>query len=128
MVDAILKKAEELSNRNYKISVSIDITTTGETLYMAKNPELIGCMAQGETLEDAISNLKDARLDYIYDSLKDGFNVPEPAPIAVQTLDTAGILSSEDFKVYTTVTFNKAVETVIKPSHREQLYEAWLET
>jgi predicted RNase H-like HicB family nuclease len=36
-------------------------------------------MAQGATLEEAIGNLKDARIDYIYDSLKEGIAVPDPA-------------------------------------------------
>lgn len=38
---------------------------------MAYNPDLDGCMAQGFTQEEAIKNLEEARIDYIYDALED---------------------------------------------------------
>lgn len=125
MNNNLLKKAEELAARNYKIAVSEDRTTSGQVIYMAKNPELIGCMAQGATLEEAIGNLKDARIDYIYDSLKDGVAVPDPAPLVEVTLNTSsGILRSEDFVITKAVNFDQVMDAAIQPSHRRLLYEA----
>ena len=71
MDEKLLKQATELADRNYALLVSVEKTTSGQALYMAKNPELIGCMAQGETLEEAIKNLREARIDYIYDFLRE---------------------------------------------------------
>ena|SRR3972149_3138729 len=124
MKDDLMKRAEELAARNYKIAVSEDRTTNGQLIYMAKNPELIGCMAQGSTLEDAIENLRDARIDYIYDSLKDGVGVPDPTPLVEKTLNTSGILRSEDFIITKVVTFDEPMGEAVQPSHRKQLYEA----
>jgi predicted RNase H-like HicB family nuclease len=125
MNNNLFKKAEELAARNYKIVFLEDRTTSGQVIYMAKNPELIGCMAQGATLEEAIENLKDARIDYIYDSLKDGGLVPDPAPLSEVTLNTSsGFLGSEDFVITKDVNFDQAEDITIQPSHSRLLYEA----
>ena len=72
MNEWILEKAEILANRNYTIEFSKDKTNGDKTIYLAKNPALQGCMAQGDTLQDAIDNLLDARIDYIYHLIEDG--------------------------------------------------------
>ena len=77
----LLEQAKKLAARNYTLSVFEDTLPSGEKIYMAKNPELTGCMAQGMSIEEAIDNLAEARLDYIYDSLEDGIPIPEPALI-----------------------------------------------
>ena len=46
--------------------------------YVARNPALPGCMAQGETPLEAVKNLADAREMYIDSLLEDGQPVPEP--------------------------------------------------
>lgn len=125
MNNNLFKKAEEMAARNYKIAFLEDRTTSGQVIYMAKNPELIGCMAQGATLEETIENLKDARIDYIYDSLKDGVAVPDPAPLAEVTLNTSSVvLRLEDFEITKDVNFDQVIDTTIQPSHRRLLYEA----
>ena len=71
----LLEQATKLAARNYKLTVFEDRLSNGQIIYMAKNPELKGCMAQGTTIEEAIKNLDEARIDYIYDSLEDGTEV-----------------------------------------------------
>lgn len=68
----LLEKAEILSKHEYKTTISTEKLSDGRVVYMAKNPELEGCMAQGFTKREAIRNLEEARIDYIYDALEDG--------------------------------------------------------
>lgn len=83
MDEKLIKEAERLADRSYSLVISVELTKSGP-LFMAKNPELIGCMAQGESLDDAIKNLRDARIDYIYDSLESGSYIPDPIAQAPQ--------------------------------------------
>jgi predicted RNase H-like HicB family nuclease len=46
--------------------------------YMAEHPDLYGCMAQGDTPEEAIQNLREAREDYIAALLDAGIAIPIP--------------------------------------------------
>jgi predicted RNase H-like HicB family nuclease len=92
MDEKLRQTAMELADRDYSVVYSVEQTESGGSLYMAKNPELIGCMAQGETLEEAIEHLRDARIDYIYDSLASGSPVPAPADKQAEalTIQTGG--------------------------------------
>jgi predicted RNase H-like HicB family nuclease len=71
-------EAQRLSERSYEVVVSQDETTDGDPIFLATNPELPGCMAQGWTVDEAVRNLADARLDYIVSLLQDGLDVPAP--------------------------------------------------
>ena len=46
--------------------------------YVARHPELRGCMSHGDTPEQAVANLRDARELYIPSLLEDGLDVPLP--------------------------------------------------
>ena len=46
--------------------------------FVAHHPELRGCIAQGETADEAVQNLRDARAAWIQVRLEDGLSVPEP--------------------------------------------------
>lgn len=48
--------------------------------YVARHPDLDGCMAQGETADEAVASLKEARMLWIETRLTDGLVVPEPLP------------------------------------------------
>jgi predicted RNase H-like HicB family nuclease len=74
----ILQHAKDLASRNYTIQISEDRLSDNTLIFMAKNPELFGCMAQGFSREEAISNLSEARVDYIYDSIIEGTPIPDP--------------------------------------------------
>ena len=73
-----LEEARKLALRNYNLVLSKDRLSDGSIMYMARNPELKGCKAQGTTQMEAIKNLRDARIDYIYYLLEDGIDVPSP--------------------------------------------------
>lgn len=47
--------------------------------YFVTHPDLDGCMAEGETLEEAVANLADSRELWIEARLAGGYTVPEPA-------------------------------------------------
>ena len=68
----LLNKAKILSRQEYRITISYEKLSDGRVIYMAYNPDLEGCMAQGSTQEEAIKNLEQARIDYIYDALEEG--------------------------------------------------------
>lgn len=44
----------------------------------AEHPELPGCASDGETLEEALENLKDARRAWLGFALEKGWEIPEP--------------------------------------------------
>lgn len=68
----LLAKAEILAKHEYQTTITAEKLSDGRVVYMAKNPDLEGCMAQGFTKQEAIRNLKEARIEYIYDGLEDG--------------------------------------------------------
>lgn len=45
--------------------VAPDVTTDGEPCYMASHPDLEGCMAHGDTPEEALNNLREATALYL---------------------------------------------------------------
>jgi predicted RNase H-like HicB family nuclease len=90
-------KAEQLAARGYAIHISEDTLSTGEKVFLAEHPELPGCMTQGNTLNEALDDLKQVTVDFIYYLLEDGLEVPDPAPSQTMTA-TAGIsLSGKTF-------------------------------
>ena len=78
MDSKLLEKAKIIASNSYTVEVNKEITSDGKSLYLAKNPELYGCMAQGASSNEAIENLFDARVDYIYSLLVDNIEVPLP--------------------------------------------------
>lgn len=61
--------------------------------YWVKVPTLPGCVTQGETVEEALANSKEAIEAYIL-SLKDrGLEIPE------EGIDTAGLISTVSVEV-----------------------------
>jgi predicted RNase H-like HicB family nuclease len=53
--------------------------------YMASNPELPGLMAQGDSVEEAVSSLEEARRDYISALLAQGLEIPLPKQVGTIT-------------------------------------------
>ena len=78
MNNQTLKKAKELANRPYQIRIFLDETTDDEPIYVAVIPELPGCVAYGDTPEEAKHNITTAKEDFIYFLLEDELTVPEP--------------------------------------------------
>ncbi|MGQ9824819.1 MAG: type II toxin-antitoxin system HicB family antitoxin [Desulfotomaculales bacterium] len=46
--------------------------------YAVEIPDLPGCVSQGETLQEALAMIEDAKLCWIADALEKGEEVPEP--------------------------------------------------
>jgi len=61
----------------YKYEIIIYWSREDEA-YIAEVPELPGCIAHGETLEDALKNVKEAIQLWIDTAKEFGDNVPEP--------------------------------------------------
>jgi predicted RNase H-like HicB family nuclease len=80
MNQVLIKRAEHLADRPYLVEVVKGETTDDQPIYLARSPELEGCLAQGETIDDAIQSLREARVDYIYSLLEDNLPVPDPTP------------------------------------------------
>ncbi|HBA49570.1 MAG TPA: type II toxin-antitoxin system HicB family antitoxin [Lachnospiraceae bacterium] len=49
-----------------------------DNIYVASVPELPGCMAHGETKEEALKEIELARELWIETALEDGETIPEP--------------------------------------------------
>jgi predicted RNase H-like HicB family nuclease len=103
MNEKLWEHAQDLAARKYDVEVLRDETTDGQPIFLARNPELSGCKAQGTTIEEALSNLIEARADYIYGLLEDGLSVPDPTPVATSTSTAAigtitGSFSMQDVK------------------------------
>lgn len=65
-------------NSPYSIEVSPDQTSEGSLCYIARHPELPGCMSHGQTPDEAIANLMDARRVYIEVLLEKNQQIPLP--------------------------------------------------
>lgn len=72
-------KASLYAKLPYSVEIVPDLTTDGEQIFVARHPELPGCMAQGQTPQDAVESLADAREEYLDSLLEDGIEPPTPA-------------------------------------------------
>lgn len=73
----------------YGIEVVPDVSTEGEICYVARHPELPGCMSHGSTPEEATANLEEARELYLRTMLEDGLEPPRPAAMEARSTFTA---------------------------------------
>ncbi|MBL7162603.1 MAG: type II toxin-antitoxin system HicB family antitoxin [Anaerolineales bacterium] len=112
-------KAQKLAERSYVVEVLLDESTDGEPVFVALNPELEGCMGQGKTIEEAVNDLHEARIDYVYSLLEDDLFVPDPIHLATTT--------SSSFSQTLSVSYHQVNRNLdIKEIHEkpERLYEA----
>jgi antitoxin HicB len=63
----------------YPIVVKESTYTDGSLCYEAEHPDLPGCRGQGDSTDEAIENIHDARYLYIESLLEDGLPVPPPS-------------------------------------------------
>lgn len=71
---------DQLVHRPYIIFYQLDRRTDGAVCYLAWHPELPGCMSDGDTPQEALQNLEDARRIYIESLLEDHMPIPDPKP------------------------------------------------
>ena len=63
-------------SRLYKIEIS----TASEGDFVVSVPDLPGCISQGETIEEALKMIEDAKKAWIETALEEGIEIPEPTP------------------------------------------------
>lgn len=73
----MLKELDYYMSLKYKIELS-EISEEDGGGWLATHPELEGCMSDGETTEEAIQNLNDARREWIDFCLRKDLSIPEP--------------------------------------------------
>ena len=69
-----MRNLEEYMCLPYRMEVIMD----GEGGYIVSLPELKGCLTSGDTVERAISNMEDAKREWIAAALEEGYPIPEP--------------------------------------------------
>jgi predicted RNase H-like HicB family nuclease len=62
----------------YPTVLTFERCVDGVFAWVARHPDLPGCMSDGETPEEALSNLADARALYVDDLIERGLPVPQP--------------------------------------------------
>lgn len=124
--------AREYAKRPYPFQVFRDDEGDNETRYLAKNPDLEGCMAQGATQAEAIANLAEARYDLIEFLLERGLPIPEPSVIQgsseVQGIKNLKITTRQSEPTIDDILDSTFMAKAIEKEGRELLYEASLET
>jgi antitoxin HicB len=71
-------EAEDYLALPYAIELVQDTDDVGRRGWVAEIEELPGCISQGATPEEAITNVRDAMLGWISVALEDGRNIPQP--------------------------------------------------
>lgn len=72
------QQAEKLADQDYPVRIDQEYLSTGELVFVASNPDLPNCIGSGDTENEAISDLQNARIDYIAYLLQNNLDVPEP--------------------------------------------------
>ena len=74
----ISTEAQRLADRPYSEIIFPDLTTDGQPIYVAKSPEFLACIADGDTAEEALATLKVVRAIIIQHYLEHNVAVPIP--------------------------------------------------
>ena len=119
MDEKLWKDAEVLAARPYDTEFETDIDQNGNVVYLALNPELPGCMAEGASQIEAETKLAEARVDYIYALLKE--DIPVPEPTASQSTTGQSVTPQGSTTAPTTLTFvYESSEANSHPEHDTQ--------
>ena len=73
---------EERRDLEYYLSrlYKIEISPASEGDFVVSVPDLPGCISQGETIEEALKMIEDAKKAWIETALEEGVEIPEPTP------------------------------------------------
>ena len=72
-----LSQVEKLVASPHEILIDSD----GEGGFIASIPSLPGCLSCGETQDEAIENVMDAKRAWIAAAIEDGITIPGPVPL-----------------------------------------------
>lgn len=78
---------KKVSLNTYNFPVLIEKDEDG--FYVADCPDLPGCHAQGETLEEAISNIRDVVKLHLQILKEDKKEIPRVQPLSLTTLEVS---------------------------------------
>src|SRR3989304_1136205 len=72
-----------MANKDLEYYMSLSYTITlkrgdGEAYWIARVVELPHCMTHGATPEEALSDIEDAKREWLKSNLEDGLSIPEP--------------------------------------------------
>lgn len=73
-----MKTVEYYMSLPYKIELYPDMEEGG---YAVACPELPGCLSCGDTIEECIESIEDAKREWIIASLEEGYPIPEPSKV-----------------------------------------------
>ncbi len=122
MSKTLRKKAIKISKLGYATDLFKDKTTDGDSIYLAQNPELEGCMAQGETPEEALTYLEEVRVDYIEHLLEHNLQIPFPKSITTSSTVKKEDIVQKEINGVTFPGFEDYLTQAVQPSGREKLY------
>ena len=124
MAKTLQEQATVISKLAYTVELLRDKTTDGDYIYLARNPELEGCMAQGLTEEEAISNLDEVRVEHIEHLLEHHLPVPIPnhAVASSQVRRENENLIQIELPAITLTGFEDYLTRVVQPDTRELVY------
>lgn len=94
MVESLKEKATRLALQNYTICI-LYANNGNESGYVLSHPELPGCVAEGDTYEEAYEFLKDATYGYILLLLEYDIDVPNVDISSTQSIGQS-IFSDQD--------------------------------
>lgn len=115
-MESIENKARKMAQRHYVSLAFRDQTTDGEPIYVALHPELNGCIAQGETMHEALENLNEMRVDYIQHLLE--YNLPVPEPAWIDASHSKQVVSEQE--IVLKVSRKLHLDEVIQPPLSDQ--------
>ena len=80
-------KAEKIKLTTFTFPVIIEKDADG--FFVADCPDLAGCHIQGETLEEAITNIRDAIKLHVQIMKEDNEEIPQLEPVSLTSLQVA---------------------------------------
>lgn len=90
----------EHATLGYDVTVVPEVVE-GQTIYVARNPDLPRVMSQGSTPDEALANLEDVRREYLVDMAAAGVPVAPPKTTPRSIIQKA---TSQPIEVPTTLT------------------------
>lgn len=127
MTNTLEQRAEELSQRPYRVKLEKDEIADGEFVFLARVVEMPTCMAQGSTAVEAEGELREVMFEFIFSLLEDGEEVPEPR--SPHAITTGGVEPETTIvgTVYGVGGFTDDLSDATRPKGRESLGElVWL--